>query len=590
MDELYEEDGTGLRDYLAALRRRWRTAVIGFVAVLAIGGAAAVLWPPVYRSTATILIEQQEIPQDLVRSTITSFADQRIQLINQRVMTTTNLLTIIREHGLYADDFDSKPREVIIDRMRKDIGMEMISADVVDPRSGQPTAATIAFTVSYSNRSPGLAAVVANELTSLYLQENSETRRQQAAEASAFLMNETERLRQDIAVFEGRLAEFKQSNVDRLPDLAGLNQSLLSRAEQDLSDVQRQRGVLDERRVYLEAELAQLSPNREVVSGSGDVVMAPEDRLRALEAYLASVSGVYTANHPDVVRTRSAIAALRAQLGGASTDTTTDLRAELEALRAEHASVLERYQPLHPDVVRLERRVAAAEARLAEAEAAAAAEPAEPSVERATNPAYVQLRAQLASDAVELAALVAKESELRERVNTLEERLLQTPSVERDFSALMRDLESARLKYQEVSAKQMEAVVAENLEMDSKAERFTLIEPPLLPERPVSPNRWLIVFLSLVLAIAASGFAVALRESLDDSVRGPGEFQRKFGLTPLGVIPAILTAEDMGLRRRRRVQTVAATAVTFVVVVVLAHLLVAPLDALWFAALRRFGV
>jgi polysaccharide biosynthesis transport protein len=175
-------------------------------------------------------------------------------------------------------------------------------------------------------------------------------------------------------------------------------------------------------------------------------------------------------------------------------------------------------------------------------------------------------------------------------VNTLEERLLQTPSVERDFSALMRDLESARLKYQEVSAKQMEAVVAENLEMDSKAERFTLIEPPLLPERPVSPNRWLIVFLSVVLAIAASGFAVALRESLDDSVRGPGEFQRKFGLTPLGVIPAILTAEDMSLRRRRRVQTAAATAVTFLVVVVLAHLLVAPLDALWFAALRRFGV
>jgi hypothetical protein len=128
--------------------------LVCFAGVLAVGIVAAVAWPPVYRSMATILIEQQEIPQDLVRSTISSFADQRIQLINQRVMTTANLLEIIREHGLYAEDFDRVPREVIIDRMRDAISMDTISANVVDPRSGQPVTATTIARRSSRRASP----------------------------------------------------------------------------------------------------------------------------------------------------------------------------------------------------------------------------------------------------------------------------------------------------------------------------------------------------------------------------------------------------------------------------------------------------
>src|SRR5262245_18729138 len=213
MDERAADFEWNVADYLGALRRRVPSAAIVFTLILTAGAAAALAWPAVYRSTATILIEQQEIPQDLVRSTISSFADQRIQLIKHRVMTTANLLELIREHGLYAEDIARVAREVVIDRMRDAIHMDLISANVVDPRSGQPTMATIAFTVGYDNRSPVLAARVANQLTRLFLQENSETRRLQAAEASAFLASETERLSNEIATLEGRLAEFKQANV-----------------------------------------------------------------------------------------------------------------------------------------------------------------------------------------------------------------------------------------------------------------------------------------------------------------------------------------------------------------------------------------
>ena len=583
MDEPQQEQVWSAADYVGALRRRWKVAAATAAVIALIGVGTAVLWPPTYRSTATILIEQQEIPQDLVRSTITSFADQRIQLINQRVMTTVNLLQIIREHGLYAEDFDRKPREAIIERMRKDIKLDMISANVVDPRSGQPTSATIAFTLSYDNRSPQVAARVANQITSLYLQGNSENRRQQAAEASTFLADETKRLSVEIATLEGRLAEFKQANVDKLPELAGLNQQFLTRAEQDLSDVQRQRSMLDERRAYLTAQLGQLSPNRETSTPEGDITMEPAERLHSLEAYLANVGGVYTADHPDVVRTRKAIASLRAQLGTAG-QSAADIEAELAALRAQQSELRQRYEPQHPDVVRVEHQIEAAVARLREAQAGP------PPVVRATNPAYVQLQAQLASDTTERDSLQAKERELRRRIDDLEKRLSQTPAVERDYAALARDLESARLKHHEVSTKQREAVVAQNLEMDAKAEHFSLIEAPLVPERPISPNRWLIVALAALLALLGAGAGVAVREVFDSSVKGPADFQRLFGIAPLGIIPAILTADDQRVRGRRQVQVAAATAVALVAVIVFAHFFIAPLDALWFGALRRFGI
>src|SRR6202035_2834296 len=119
-----------LRERWLAYWRRRRT----FVTVVVVSALATVLFaallPSTYRSTATILIEQQEIPQELVRSVITSFADQRVQVISQRVMTTQNLLSLVDRYNLYPDIRQKQPREVLLEKMRDDIGMHMISADV----------------------------------------------------------------------------------------------------------------------------------------------------------------------------------------------------------------------------------------------------------------------------------------------------------------------------------------------------------------------------------------------------------------------------------------------------------------------------
>ena len=213
-------------DWRIKLRRYWRLR-LSLLAVGSIGlmltVAVAILWPPTYRAGATILIEQQEIPQELVRSAITSFADERVQIISQRVMTTQNLMSLIDRYNLYPDIRESKPREVLLQKMRSDIALKMISADVIDPRSGRPTEATIAFTVSYQNRSPDLALKVANELTTLYLNENLNSRTQMAEQTTAFFAEETTKQEARIDELDKKLAAYKEKHQDSLPDLNQLN-------------------------------------------------------------------------------------------------------------------------------------------------------------------------------------------------------------------------------------------------------------------------------------------------------------------------------------------------------------------------------
>ena len=350
--ELATDSELGLEDYLRAIvRRRW-LLLATFLTVVIIAVATAFLWPTRYQSTATILIEQQEIPQEMVRSTITSYADQRVQIISQQVMTTANLLGIIRKYDLYPRLVKTRAREVVLGEMREDISMNMISAEVVDPRSGRPTEATIAFTLGYRGASPDLALKVANELTTLFLDKNIESRAQQVSETASFLENEAQRLSREIETLESKLSAFKAENVDQLPELAELNMNLMDRTERELTEVDRQLRSLAERRIYLEAELAKLARSgaTSAFTSAGERIYSAGDRLKFLETELASIESSYSDEHPDVVRVRREISSLKTRLARRGNDESVPMA--LEDLLATREQLLERYTSEHPEVRR----------------------------------------------------------------------------------------------------------------------------------------------------------------------------------------------------------------------------------------------
>ncbi|MDT8383285.1 MAG: lipopolysaccharide biosynthesis protein [Gammaproteobacteria bacterium] len=581
-----EQQKNNLVDYLITARRTKGMWVTALVVIFVIGVGVAFGLPPVYRSSATILIEQQEIPQELVRSTVTTYADQRIQVISQRVMTRANLVKIIKKYDLYIEEQEKDPLEVVLEEMRKDIEMKMVSAEVVDPRSGRPTMATIAFTLTYFSESPTLAQKVANELASLYLNENIMSRREQATEATGFLTDEADKLRDKIADLERLLAVFKEKNVNQLPELTQLNMQLLDRSDTQLLEVERQLRSIDERKIYLNSQLAQLSPNNTQYTETGERILSSMDRLKSLQAKYVSISAIYSQDHPDLIKLNKQIAALEQEVGEA--DDSRQLRVKKTHLETELALAVKTYGEEHPNVKKLNNSLA----KINEVQKNVP-DTIDESVSKQSkpdNPAYIRMLGDLEAADAEYRSLLQKQEELLAMKQDYEARLTNAPQVEREYRSLSRDYESAVMKYREINAKQMQAQLAEVLELERKGERFTLIEPPQLPEEPVRPNRLAVVFLGGVFSLVGGAGSIVVSHSMDQTIRGATGIQSLLGSAPLSVIPNMRNDEERGRTRRRLWWVLLSLCVLVCAAIAIFHWLVMPIDVLWYAGLRRLGI
>jgi len=574
-----ERQAKDFGDYIKAFRRR-RTQMLAIGGILiVVAMIIALAWPAVYRSTATILIEEQEIPVDLVRSTVTSYAAQRIQMISQRVMSRTNLMEIINKYDLYVSERRRETTEEIVERMRGEIALDMINAEVVDPRSGRPTAATIAFSLSYEGKSPTLTQKVANELTSLYLSENIKNRTEKASETYGFLSEEAKKLNEKITELEAKLAEFKEKNLGSLPELADLNMSMMDRTERELLEADREFRSMEERKFFLETQLAELDPYRPMVSDTGQSVLNPSSRLEMLRSEYTNAKVKYAPDHPDVIRLKREIEGLELQLGESSSENGINSKGLAEA-RAQLAAAKEKYSPDHPDVIRLTEQVAGLEATIIDSKETKTGI-------KADNPAYIQLQSQLDSIKSGVEALRIKRQGLRGRLKEYEERVKNGPKIEQEYRILRRDYENATRRYQEIKGKQMEAEIAQELEKESKGERFSLIDPAQLPESPIKPNRPVILFLGFVLSMGCAIGFVLIMEAIDMSVRGSKGVEQVIGMAPLAIIPYRENNSEIIRRARVYKYTYVSVIVAVILAIIVIHFFWTPLDVLWFRGLRK---
>ncbi|MAR90188.1 MAG: Wzz/FepE/Etk N-terminal domain-containing protein [Pseudomonadota bacterium] len=582
--ESHSDKKISLDDIISIFKRRWKAAVVVGMIVAGISIAYALLAPPSYRSESTILIEQQEIPRELVRSTVTSFAAQRIQMIIQRVMTYSKLVELIKKYDLYEEEREEEPLEWVVDEMRKDISHRMISAEVVDPRSGRPVEATIAFKIGYENQSPKTAQLVANELTSLFLSENIKTRQAMAEDAEAFLADEVQRLQQQSEALEARLAQFKEKNLRKLPELTSLNMNLMERTEREYFEISRQIRTLEERRIFLESSLSQQEPTNAVVGAGQEATLTPTARARLLQNRYITLLATYSENHPDVVKTRRELDRLLEE--GDYPSESRFVKRQVEIYQAELADARSRYGDAHPDVKQLVNKLAALRERL---DSGSLDNYSTEDLNDADNPAYVQLATSLKTVKVELRQLRQSRDQVKAKLDQLETAIVDAPKVEKEYRELTRDYENTVSKYQELKAKQLEARMAKSLEQESKGERFTLIEPPLTPVKPVRPNRLLIASGGLLLALLAAGLSVLALEQLDQTFRSPSSVAGFLGQSPLASIPHITTPQELVAEKRLKYGLAAGCVVLFLAALATIHFTWMPIDVLWYVALRKLS-
>jgi len=577
-----ENQTIDIKDYINIVKRRSKFLLIPFVVISILSIVLSVVLPSVYRSIATILIEEQEIPSDLVHSTVTTFADQRIQVISQRIMTRANLVDIIQKFDLYAKERKSKSEELILEKMRKSIKVEPISADVVT-KTGSAAKATIAFTLTFDDKTPTLAQKVANELTSLFLKENIKSRTESAQNTTLFLSEESRRLRDKINETQNQLATFKEKNLNQLPQISQLNQQELAGISSQLLNIDSQERSLHERQFYLEGELAQIDPNAMATNASGGRVFDMKDRLKILESEYPSLQASYSADHPDVIKTKREIDSLRKETGS-NTDL-NKMNAELTTKKAELASLLKQYSDKHPDVLKLKKQIATLQQSLVTASNTEQNNP----VLHPDNPAYISLKAQLESIQADLGSLDYTRNQLAKKAEELRISLRQAPLVEKEYTDLIQELDNTNLRYREVSAREMEAEISEQLEVERKGERFTLIDPPQEPLEPISPNRGAILFLGFVFAAAGGFGSVFLAEMLGSTVNNEKTIASILGVLPLSSIPYLESKEESEAAAKRRLILLIGTLIAIILAIIGFNFLVMPLDVFWYKLLRVIG-
>jgi polysaccharide chain length determinant protein (PEP-CTERM system associated) len=524
--------GPGLAGLLEIARRRRVLAVLPFLFVLTAAASLAVFLPSLWTAKAIVLVNRQQVPERYVTPTVHADIEARLLTLTQDVLTAERLLKIAEEHGLYDGLRRARSTDEVVDRMRRDIRLELVEDR--DRRTTRERSAL--FSIAYTASDPEVAAKVSNTLASLYIQENGRMREQQAAGTNEFLDVQLTDVRNRLKAQEQRITDYKEKFLGELPEQKEVNLRTVERLQAQLQLAHENNRRANERRQLLTNSLGELDMTSGAVSGSGPSVTPAEAaaaRLNLLRQELAVMQTKYHDRYPDVLQMKEQIRILEAKVD-----------AEKKQLAA-----------------------AAAQAGTKKGGRELRVVPASP---------YIQsLMTQLDQAQVDAKTSAEEMAVINRQIAVYQRRLENTPKREQELALITRDYETTRELHRNLLAKRGEAEMAAELEQRQQGETFRVIEPARLPDRPTGPNRFRLLLVGLALALGASGVAVVLAEQVDTSFRRVDEVRATAPIPVLSAIPRISTEQDRTRQARQRRWATAAVAVGLFVVAgtsfVLAH-------------------
>jgi polysaccharide biosynthesis transport protein len=515
-----------LNDYVKIIKRRF-PYVVAFFFLVFLASVGLALWiSPVYQSTGTILIESQQVQPD---QPIEKFAADRFAALKQIVLSNENLTRIVEKYKLYGlDKKPNLPREKLVMAARSHIAVIPLKADA-DQYGGK---STFAFQVVFNHYKAKETYDITNDLVKLFLDENDRASKEKATETADFYGKEAERRRIILEKIEKQVANYKQSHASSLPENKMMQVTSLDRLQNDLRENQRE-------------------------------YSATQAELRSLDVSLEGAKAGIGLNIPQE------------QSSG-----TTDL----EKLKQELANDKAIYSDNHPAVRALQRKINAIEKNsMPTAAGSGSDKPVTPQ-----SVMVAKLQAQIDTANARLKALEMDEVSIRAKLSQTEGRVIQSSQTEGELDALQRDYDSAKAAYAEIQVKQDNSKIAKNIQMENKGERFVLIEAPIYPEKPIKPNRILIIIAGFFGAIASAIGLVVLMDAMDKRVRGVDALASIIKLQPIATIPYITNTAE--LKRKQHLVSYTFFSILSVLFfsLLLVHLFVMPLGALTTKILARF--
>jgi polysaccharide chain length determinant protein (PEP-CTERM system associated) len=518
---------------LSLVRMFWKhklLCALVWAVITACGAAVVHRLSNVYRADAVILVESQRIPEKLVAATINDDLKDRLSSLSQQILISTRLLEIVTRFDLYREERRARTQEEIIEMMRGDIGIQLETswAKKADSRPS-------AFRVTYEGPNPAVVAQVANQLATLFIDENIQAREVQAVGTSEFLASQMDAAKLRLEEQEKKLGDYKLRFNGQLPQQENALIAAASQLQVRLQGITQEVDRAEQTRTMQETALASAqaseaaisqlfdqlnspAPAQAIASASGEPAQTSERLQQQLEKLLL----FYTDQHPDVKKLRDLIPLVRkeeekdenalkksAPGSGPTADAT-------KAPREESSASMIVTLPK----IRNERALQLSEALIRSREQAE------------------KLKTQQDLAAKEIATLKEERTSVQARLDSLQRGIGRLPIREQELASINRDYEISKANYQSLLDKKLSAEMATDMERRQKAERFTIIDPARVPEKPVKPNRPLLYALcsfgGLLLGIAAA----MGRELRTNALLGEWELPK--GVPVLGRIPRIV--------------------------------------------------
>jgi polysaccharide chain length determinant protein (PEP-CTERM system associated) len=414
-----------------ALRWRW-IILMPLFAALIVGIYLVITLPKVYRADTLILVQGQKVPDEFVRSVVTSDSDTRLNTISQQIMSRSNLEEIIEQFNLFSDSkYENMYMEDKIASLRKRISVDLIRAD--------ERKAADAFSISFKGENPRLVAKVANGLARYFMDENMKVRETQALGTSDFLEDELVTIRQQLEAQEENLKKYREAYMGGLPEQLDTNLRILEGLQIQLNMKNESLRYAKNNLILVEKHIEVLAPPDAAGENQEKSPLLPvyqtedELKLKALENRLEQLRLSYTDKHPDIVKLQKNIEELQKKIA-------TEAGEQTDAIPSGQPAAANKAVPSTLDF----------QQRLDERE---------------------ELKNQIA-------ALNAKIEDIERKVVFYQKMVQDTPKREQEFLSLNRDYQNIKSLYDSILARKLESDISVNMEKSRRASSSAFWMPP----------------------------------------------------------------------------------------------------------------
>jgi uncharacterized protein involved in exopolysaccharide biosynthesis len=525
-----------VEDYIDILRRHKGWVFGPFLLTLVASVVGVYLWPDSYESVAMVKITPQQMPQNMVPSSITQDMLDRINSMQTTVLSRNVLITIINNLGLYKSELKRLPMEDVVDSiMRPSIAITPIMA-------GSNGRNVPAFTIKFSYEDRVLANKVVQNVMERCITESQSNRASATIENSQFLKDQTEQAKKDLDALEDKLSRFKAANNGRLPEQYDANNRALQTLQNNYQILTSSKNRADLEKLSLEtnlqvekdrrAELTREVPQSAAAAAAmkSDQMVQVEREIRLLEDALTAARQKFTDAYPDV----------------------KDLRNRLQV-------ATERKEKIQKEEAESKTPVAAA-APLVNRQLSMQVVDADGAITR--------YQSMIQAKVLEIGELESQIKQVQASEARVEGQISSTPLGEQQYSDLLRERDLAKAKYLDLDGRLSTAQLSQDLENRGQGEKLEMLDAPSLPQEPTAPKRPQDIGIGAGLGLLLGIVIAAAREVKDTSLKNLKDVRAYTQMTILGSVP--LLENDFVVRRRRRMAWLGWTSACLVAAVTMA--------------------